>query len=108
MAVLSPFGYGEICFRDFEAVLSGALLLKPDCGHLETWPDIYGEGTYVPLDWMASDLHFKSAEVLEDRYFCDPIHPNDAGAAVFTDLVAAKLDEMRVCSSTHPSSSSLR
>ena len=28
--VFSPFGWGEVCFRDFEAVTAGALLLKPD------------------------------------------------------------------------------
>ena len=46
--VLSPFGWGELCFRDFEAVLSGALLLKPDMSHLETWPDVFvNNETYV-------------------------------------------------------------
>lgn len=39
--VLSPFGWGELCFRDFEAVFSGALLMKPDMSHLETWPDVF-------------------------------------------------------------------
>ena len=55
--VLSPFGWGELCFRDFEAVTKGALLLKPDVSHLETWPDIFQSGeTYVPLDWDGEDL----------------------------------------------------
>ena len=27
---VSPFGYGEICWRDFEAILCGCLLIKPD------------------------------------------------------------------------------
>ena len=55
--VLSPFGWGELCLRDFEAVRSGALLLKPDMSHLETWPDIFIPGeTYVPFGWEAGDL----------------------------------------------------
>jgi hypothetical protein len=55
--ILSPFGWGELCFRDFEAVLSGALLLKPDMSHLETWPDVFSPGeTYVPFSWDAEDL----------------------------------------------------
>ncbi|MCX7025040.1 MAG: glycosyltransferase [Spirochaetes bacterium] len=55
--VLSPFGWGELCLRDFEAVISGALLLKPDMSHLETWPDIFIPGeTYVPFDWDAAEL----------------------------------------------------
>lgn len=55
--VFSPFGWGELCFRDFEAVHAGALLLKPDMGHLESWPDIYRPGeTYVPVAWDGKDL----------------------------------------------------
>jgi hypothetical protein len=53
----SPFGYGEVCWRDFEAVLSGAVLLKPDMSHLETEPDIFVPWeTYVPVAWDLSDL----------------------------------------------------
>ena len=55
--ILSPFGWGELCFRDYEAVQSGALLVKPDMSHLETWPDIFVPGeTYVPVAWDASDV----------------------------------------------------
>ena len=39
-AVLSPFGWGEVCFRDFEAVINGSLLIKPNMDHIETWPSI--------------------------------------------------------------------
>ena len=54
---LSPFGWGEVCLRDFEAVLSGAMLLKPDMSHLETWPDVFAPfETYVPFAWDAGDL----------------------------------------------------
>jgi len=54
---LSPFGWGEVCFRDFEAVFAGTLLLKPDMSHIDTWPDIYLPGeTYVPLSWDGDDL----------------------------------------------------
>jgi len=57
MMTLSPFGWGEVCFRDFEAVFAGTLLLKPDMSHIETWPDIYLPGeTYVPLSWDGDDL----------------------------------------------------
>lgn len=55
--VLSPFGWGELCFRDYEAVQSGALLVKPDMSHLETWPDIFKAGeTYIPVAWDGSDV----------------------------------------------------
>ncbi len=39
--VLSPFGLGEITLKDFEAFLCGALLLKPNMSHMETWPNFY-------------------------------------------------------------------
>jgi hypothetical protein len=53
----SPFGYGEVCWRDYEAVFSGALLMKPDMAHLETIPDVFVPNeTYVPLRWDFEDL----------------------------------------------------
>jgi len=64
---LSPFGWGEVCFRDFEAIISGSLLLKPDMSHLSTWPDVYVPyETYIPLDWDGGDLMEKTARYLGD------------------------------------------
>ncbi len=51
IAMLSPFGWGEICYRDFEAILHKCLLVKPDMDHLETWPNIYKNDFYLKLDW---------------------------------------------------------
>jgi hypothetical protein len=64
-AVLSPFGWGEVCFRDAEAVVSGAVLVKPAMDHVDTWPDIYQPNeTYVPVMWDASDVVPKTQSVL--------------------------------------------
>ncbi|WP_157968938.1 hypothetical protein [Tropicimonas sp. IMCC34011] len=53
----SPFGSGELCWRDVEAILAGAVLLKPSMDHLRTLPDLYRPWeTYVPLAWDFSDL----------------------------------------------------
>lgn len=53
----SPFGYGEICWRDVEAFAYGAVLIKPDMSHLETSPNIYESGvTYLPVNWDFSNL----------------------------------------------------
>ena len=53
----SPIGYGEVCWRDFEAVMCGALLVKPDVGHLRVTPDIFRAGeTYVPVRWDLADF----------------------------------------------------
>lgn len=57
LMTLSPFGYGEICWRDYEAIACGSLLLKPDMSHVRTEPDIFVPyETYVPLKWDWSDL----------------------------------------------------
>ena len=56
----SPFGYGEVCWRDYEAILAGALLVKPDMAHVETCPDLFRPfETYVPVRWDLSDLQEK-------------------------------------------------
>jgi hypothetical protein len=63
--VLSPFGFGEINIKDFETFISGALLMKPDMSHVETWPDYYRDGeTYVAFRWDTSDLREVLDEVL--------------------------------------------
>jgi len=65
---LSPFGWGEVCFRDYEAIACGSLLVKPDMSHLETSPDIYIPGeTYVPIPW-----DFQGAAEVCEKYLNDP------------------------------------
>lgn len=55
--VFSPFGWGELCLRDYEAAAAGCVLLKPDMGHVRTSPDIFEAGvTYAPVAWDFSDL----------------------------------------------------
>jgi hypothetical protein len=67
-ATLSPFGWGEICFRDFEAIINDSLLLKPSMDHIVTWPDVYQAGkTYVPLDWDAGDAVSAAEKALGDE-----------------------------------------
>lgn len=60
--MISPYGWGEVCYRDFECFIYGSLLIKPDMSHLETFPNIYiPNKTYVPINWKLTDLE----EVLE-------------------------------------------
>ena len=48
----SPFGYGELCWRDIEAYMTGAVLIKPDVSHLGSLPDLYRpHETYLPVRW---------------------------------------------------------
>ncbi len=72
----SPFGYGEVCWRDYEAVFSGALLVKPDMSHLVTEPDVFvPHETYVPIRWDFDDLDDVVASFLgDDRRRLEIVH----------------------------------
>lgn len=62
---VSPFGFGELCWRDFEAILCGCLLVKPDMSHVRTQPDLFVPGvTYVPVRWDYSDLEAQCVHYL--------------------------------------------
>ena len=61
--VCSPFGWGEICRRDFETFIYGGALIKPDMSHIDTFPQWYiPEETYLPIRWDFSNFD----ELLED------------------------------------------
>ena len=61
--VLSPFGWGEINNRDFEAFMHGCLLVKPSVNHLLTYPEVFLENkTYLSYSWDLSDME----EVIDD------------------------------------------
>lgn len=63
----SPFGYGEICWRDYEAFATGALLLKPSIDHLDVDPTLFIPGeTYVSLPWNLSSLQDVIKEYLNN------------------------------------------
>jgi len=64
--VFSPFGWGESCWRDFEAVCYDCLLIKPSMEHLDVQPNLFIPGkTYVPVAWDLSDLESKCRYYLE-------------------------------------------
>lgn len=74
---VSPFGHGEICYRDFEAIINGCVLIKPDMSHIKTWPDLYKKNeTYVSVKWDLSDLEDKLHQVITnyDQYKEMAIH----------------------------------
>jgi len=67
---ISPFGMGELCYRDLELIQWGCLLLKPDMNKVITEPDFFKTmETYIPVkpDW--SDLNETIENVLD--YFED-------------------------------------
>jgi hypothetical protein len=98
---LSPFGWGEVCFRDFEAIISGALLLKPDMSHVKTWPDVYIPWeTYIPVNWDGTDIIEKAETYLAndrersriarnayERYYAQLDGLEDRFVSLFCDLL---------------------
>lgn len=76
-AVFSPYGWGEICFRDFEAIINGAVLVKPDMGHLNTWPNVYiPYETYIPVKWDGSDVVEQTRMLLDNPKLMSEIRRN--------------------------------
>jgi hypothetical protein len=63
----SPFGMGEICFRDFECMQYGTIMIKPNQDVVKTLPDIYEAGkTYIDVKYDWSDLEEKIDYVLSN------------------------------------------
>ena len=55
--VFSPFGWGELCPRDFETFLYGGILMKPEMKTIQTWPNWYiPYETYLPVSWKLNNL----------------------------------------------------
>lgn len=64
---ISPFGMGELCFRDFEFMRFGVPMIKPDMSGIRTEPDFYMENiTYIPCKHDWSDLRDVVEMVLSD------------------------------------------
>lgn len=64
---LSPFGMGELCFRDFEAMQFGTIILKPDQSKVDSFPNMMIEDeTYIPCKYDWSDLEEKIDYILSN------------------------------------------
>ena len=73
----SAFGYGEVCWRDYEAIQNGAVLLKQDMSHVETLPDVFvANETYVPVRWDLADFEDQVRGLLADPERCARIAQN--------------------------------
>ena len=63
---ISPFGMGEICFRDFEVMALKSILIKPDMKIVNTKPNIYIDGeTYYSVKYDWSNLNEVIESVLD-------------------------------------------
>lgn len=54
--VVSPWGYGELCYRDFEALLDHCVLVKPRTDFVEVLGEPLCMDSYTPCQPDASDL----------------------------------------------------
>lgn len=53
---VSPFGFGEAVGKDYESILSGTILVKPNSMRLTSSPDIYASGYSVSCRTDFADL----------------------------------------------------
>ena len=56
--LLSLFGWGEVCYKEFEATVCGCSFIAPEMSNILTWPNIYKKNaTYIPVDWNLNNLN---------------------------------------------------
>ncbi len=53
---VGAYGWGEVCYREFEAITCGTTFMTADMSNVETWPNIYQEGE----TYLSYDLNFKN------------------------------------------------
>ncbi len=54
---IGAFGWGEVCYREFEAIKMGAAVIFPSVDYIETWPNIYRDNySYVSYKLDFSNL----------------------------------------------------
>ena len=66
--VISPFGLGEITLRDFEALLCGAVVIKPKMSHMQTWPDFFSTDKIIEYQWNLENFSQIVEECREDTH----------------------------------------
>ena len=65
---IGAFGWGEICYREFEAIKMGAAIIFPNVDYLETWPNIYQDNfSYISYELDFSNLIQKIDLVLNNK-----------------------------------------
>ena len=64
---LSPFGMGELCFRDLESMMFGTIILKPSHKKVDTMPNIMIDNeTFISCKYDWSDLEEKIDYILSN------------------------------------------
>ena len=64
---ISPYGMGEFCFRDLEAMVFGTIILKPSHEKVDTFPNLMVDNeTFIPCKYDWSDLEEKIEYILSN------------------------------------------
>ena len=107
---IAPIGYGELTYRDYESIVSGAHIVKPCMSHIETFPNLYlANETYTPCAMSYEDIDDVLERVLHNErdrvmiaehaqhhylsYF--EYGPNDKFCTHFSNMIGAILDLKR-------------
>lgn len=65
---VGAFGWGEVCYREFEAIKMGAAIIFPNIDYIETWPNIYQDNfSYFSYELDFSNLNKKIDILLNDE-----------------------------------------
>ena len=66
------FGWGEICYREFEATRMGTAFIYPNIEYIETWPNIFINGkTYKSYELDFSNLEESINFLLDNKSLRD-------------------------------------
>jgi len=97
--VISPFGLGEITLRDFEAFLCGAVLIKPQMDHLETWPNFFSSDNIIQYQWDLENFD-QIIEKCKDEVF-DLRNKADVSQSLYLKYTSKKGSSELFCARFH-------
>ncbi len=68
---ISPWGWGEACHRDYQAMALGTVVLKPDSHHVLGWPDIFRKDRFcVTCRPDFADAHDRITDIVRNWGDC--------------------------------------
>lgn len=95
---IGAFGWGEVCYREFEAIICGTAFMTADMSKIDTWPNIYHEGhTYLSYDFefenlennlniLTNDIGLRKKLVANSKSILESCHLH-AGKKYFLDKI---------------------
>lgn len=90
-SLISPFGWGEICGRDFEAFMYGAALIKMEMSHLVTFPNVYQDNiTYFPIRWDFSNFAAVLDYILTEKGKIEALELARNGQSLYKEYLTSK------------------